>query len=82
MIRTTLPPVMKPEFADRLRCPACHKDHALTLDPRSADGFVAWNILDEALESTARYPLLRAAGPLPPGSYREEVTAPATPSGR
>ena len=31
------------------------------LDPRSDDGLVAWNILDEALEGAARYPILRAA---------------------
>jgi hypothetical protein len=52
------------------------------LDPRSDDGLVAWNILDEALEGTDRYPILRAAGALPPGSYREEVTAPGISSGR
>ena len=52
------------------------------LDPRSDDGLVAWNILDESLEGTARYPILRGAGPLPPGSYREEVTAPTISSDR
>ena len=30
------------------------------LDPRSDDGLVAWNILDEALEGAERYPILRA----------------------
>ncbi len=37
MIRTTLPPVMKPEFVDRLRCPACHTNRALTLDASESD---------------------------------------------
>ncbi|HET6616597.1 MAG TPA: hypothetical protein VFH69_02180, partial [Gemmatimonadota bacterium] len=41
------------------------------LDPRSDDGLVAWNVLDEALEGAARYPILRAASPPPDGSYRE-----------
>jgi len=53
------------------------------LDPRSDDGLVAWNILDEVLEGADRYPILRSAGPLPAGSYREERSpAPATSSGR
>jgi hypothetical protein len=30
------------------------------LDPRSDDGLVAWNVLDEALEGAERYPILRA----------------------
>ncbi|CAN5863889.1 hypothetical protein BH20GEM1_BH20GEM1_15280 [soil metagenome] len=30
------------------------------LDPRSDDGLVAWNVLDEALEGTESYPILRA----------------------
>ncbi len=30
------------------------------LDPRSDDGLVTWNVLDEALEGAARYPILRA----------------------
>jgi hypothetical protein len=41
------------------------------LDPRSDDGLVAWNVLDEALEGAGRYPILRAPSPLPPGTYRE-----------
>ena len=53
------------------------------LDPRSDDGLVAWNILDEGLEGADRYPILRSAGPLPAGSYREErPPAPTTSSGR
>jgi hypothetical protein len=52
------------------------------LDPRSDDGLVAWNILDEALEGVSRYPILRAGRPLPPGSYRDGVSAPTTSSGR
>ena len=52
------------------------------LDPRSDDGLVAWNILDEELEGAGRYPILRAARPLPPGSYREEVPTPTISSGR
>jgi hypothetical protein len=31
------------------------------LDPRSDDGLVAWNILDDALEGAERYPVLRTA---------------------
>lgn len=31
------------------------------LEPRSDDGLVAWNILDEALEGSTRYPILRAS---------------------
>jgi len=30
------------------------------LDPRSDDGLVAWNVVDEALEGAASYPILRA----------------------
>jgi hypothetical protein len=30
------------------------------LDPRSDDGLVAWNVLDESLERAERYPILRA----------------------
>jgi hypothetical protein len=52
------------------------------LDPRSDDGLVAWNILDEALEGADRYPILRASRPSPAGSYREEVPAPTISSGR
>ncbi|MGH7566556.1 MAG: M14 family metallopeptidase, partial [Gemmatimonadota bacterium] len=53
------------------------------LDPRSDDGLVAWNVLDEALEGARRYPILRAASPLPPGTYRErEPAAPGISSGR
>ena len=53
------------------------------LDPRSDDGLVTWNILDEALEGADRYPILRSAGPLPPGAYREESSpAPTISSGR
>ena len=40
------------------------------LDPRSDDGLVAWNVLDDALEGAARYPILRAASP-PESSSRE-----------
>lgn len=29
------------------------------LEPRAADGLVAWNVLDAALEGAARYPILR-----------------------
>jgi hypothetical protein len=53
------------------------------LDPRSDDGLVAWNVLDEALEGAGRYPILRAAGQLPPGTYRErEPSTPGISSGR
>ncbi|HET6361814.1 MAG TPA: M14 family metallopeptidase [Gemmatimonadota bacterium] len=52
------------------------------LDPRSDDGLVAWNILDEALEGARRYPILRAGRALPPESYREADTAPTISSGR
>ena len=31
------------------------------LEPRSDDGLVAWNVLDEALEGSTRYPILRAS---------------------
>jgi len=31
------------------------------LDPRSDDGLVAWNVLDEALEGVSSYPILRSA---------------------
>jgi hypothetical protein len=41
------------------------------LDPRSDDGLVAWNLVDEALEGASFYPILRAPGPPPAGSYRE-----------
>jgi hypothetical protein len=52
------------------------------LDPRSDDGLVAWNVLDEALEGVSLYPILRADRPLPAGSYREGVAAPTISSGR
>ncbi|HYO47360.1 MAG TPA: M14 family metallopeptidase [Gemmatimonadota bacterium] len=52
------------------------------LDPRSDDGLVAWNVLDEALEGAERYPILRAASLLPPGSYRERSPAAEITSGR
>jgi hypothetical protein len=42
------------------------------LDPRSDDGLVTWNILDEALEGADRYPILRSDRGLPTGSYRED----------
>ena len=41
------------------------------LDPRSDDGLLAWNLLDEALEGAARYPILRAASSPRESSYRE-----------
>lgn len=45
------------------------------LDPRSDDGLVAWNVLDDVLESSDRYPILRAAT-LPPASvYRESESS-------
>ena len=41
------------------------------LEPRSDDGVVAWNVLDEALEGAATYPILRTSA-LPAGTlYRE-----------
>ncbi len=53
------------------------------LDPRSDDGLVTWNILDAALEGADRYPILRAGGSLPPGSYRDAgPPAPTISSGR
>ena len=53
------------------------------LDPRSDDGLVTWNILDDALEGADRYPVLRALRPLPSGSYRErDPPAPSVSSGR
>ena len=53
------------------------------LDPRSDDGLVTWNILDEALEGADRYPILRSAGPLSPESYREGTPpVPTISSGR
>jgi hypothetical protein len=33
------------------------------LEPRSDDGFVNWNVLDDALEGAAEYPIIRTAAP-------------------
>ena len=41
------------------------------LDPRSDDGLVAWNVLDDALEGAARYPVLRAPNWPPETGSRE-----------
>jgi hypothetical protein len=35
------------------------------LEPRSDDGFVNWNVLDQALEGAASYPILRTLRPVP-----------------
>ncbi len=35
----------------------------LLLEPRSDDGLVAWNVLDEALEGAETYPILRVPAP-------------------
>lgn len=35
------------------------------LEPRSDDGFVNWNVLDEALEGAKSYPILRTLRPVP-----------------
>lgn len=35
------------------------------LEPRSDDGFLNWNVLDEALERSLHYPILRTFGPVP-----------------
>jgi len=32
----------------------------LLLEPRSRDGLVAWNVLDEALKGASAYPILRS----------------------
>jgi hypothetical protein len=52
------------------------------LDPRSDDGLVSWNVLDEALEGAARYPILRSASPPPMGTYRENEPSTGISSGR
>ncbi|MGH9347093.1 MAG: M14 family metallopeptidase [Vicinamibacterales bacterium] len=38
------------------------------LEPRSDDGFVNWNVLDEALKGAKVYPILREPGPRQPSS--------------
>jgi Zinc carboxypeptidase len=42
----------------------------LLLEPRSDDGFLAWNLLDDALEGADTYPIGRLEG-LPPEGCRE-----------
>ena len=41
------------------------------LDPRSDDGLVAWNVLDDVLETSDRYPILRSSVLPPENAYRE-----------
>jgi hypothetical protein len=31
----------------------------ILLEPRSDDGFLTWNLLDEAIEETGAYPIVR-----------------------
>jgi hypothetical protein len=38
------------------------------LEPRSDDGLATWNLMDEALKNTDRYPVLRVHGGLPGGN--------------
>jgi hypothetical protein len=35
----------------------------LLIEPRSDDGLVTWNVLDQALEESDAYPILRAMRP-------------------
>jgi len=39
----------------------------LLLEPRSDDGFVTWNLLDETLEKAAFYPITRTLEEPPVG---------------